>query len=107
MNSYLWHIIFNYSLILSSSGFSVSDSSTSGLSTSDVDSSGFIFSGFVVLPWLLVSGFCVTVLFVWRVVGVPEITPVWELRVNPVGNVPDIIEKIGESPLYEGVTEKG
>ena len=63
------HIIFNYSLILSSSGFSVSVFSTSGLSTSGVDSSGFIFSGFVVLPWLLVSGFCVTVLFVCDVDG--------------------------------------
>lgn len=48
----------------------------------------------------------VTCLPVTDWVGVPEMTPVLELSVSPVGRVPEVTEKTIHSPVTAGVAEK-
>lgn len=39
-------------------------------------------------------------------VGVPEISPVLALMVNPLGSDPEVMEKTTDSPVTVGVAEK-
>ena len=54
--------------------------------------------------WSLTS---LNALIVTEWVGIPDMTPVDELRERPVGSDPDVIENKSSSPLTVGVVENG
>ena len=58
----------------------------------------------MVSDWSLTS---LNALIVTEWVGIPDMTPVDELRERPVGSDPDVIENKSSSPLTVGVVENG